>query len=414
MFSGDYRRAVSAEAAGDYSEAARAYALCGENAKVAEMHLLRAERAPSSEARLGELKAAIRWADTESPEGIAARRRIARALYRWAKTGGVLSEADRQVVREAAALFESSGDPSGAGECFELIGDDSAAAEAYQRAGDVERLESVLGRDESRRRKERRASDAHDEYRLRLESGERGLALIALRQCVEDARGAEKASFRRELDELLARRLSDGFVALRARDRERRYAGRFPLVIGREVGCQFVLRDAGISRQHSEIVRVDAGFVVRDLGSRNGTLLAGMRVEGALPLAGAGELGIGDQCALAFSVEGERLSLTVRRGLDRGLELLASFAPIPLLEAAELRFIEGAPVLRAVKGRALWLNGRPAAPDVELLRGDVVELRHANHAALAATQEVAAPLPLAATQQADAADLRSVERVEVL
>ena len=61
MFSADFRRAIAAEAAGDYDEAARAYALAGERAKVAAMHLFRAERSPSPEAKLSELRAAIRW-----------------------------------------------------------------------------------------------------------------------------------------------------------------------------------------------------------------------------------------------------------------------------------------------------------------------------------------------------------------
>ena len=48
-----YRHAVKAEAEGRYMDAARAYVLCGERDKVAEMHLLEAERrgAPASAVR---------------------------------------------------------------------------------------------------------------------------------------------------------------------------------------------------------------------------------------------------------------------------------------------------------------------------------------------------------------------------
>src|SRR5262249_61085396 len=69
MFSADFRRAVAAEAAGDYAEAARAYALAGERVKVAEMHLLRAERAPSPPAKLHQLRPAVPWADPPDPPG---------------------------------------------------------------------------------------------------------------------------------------------------------------------------------------------------------------------------------------------------------------------------------------------------------------------------------------------------------
>src|SRR5438094_5548002 len=139
------------------------------------MHLLRAERSPSPEARLQELRGAVRWAEPAVPEGRAARRRIARALFNWARaaSGGIVSESDRQVVREAAALFVEAGDDSGAGECHELIGDELQAAEAYQRAGDLEKLEAVLQREEVRRRHKHRVTDAFEEYRLQLAGGER-------------------------------------------------------------------------------------------------------------------------------------------------------------------------------------------------------------------------------------------------
>jgi len=390
MFSADYRRGLSAEAAGDYAEAARAYALCGEQAKVAEMHLLRAERAPSPEGKLQELRAAVRWADPEDPEGIEARRRIARALWRWARSVGVVSDADRQVVREAAALFESSGDPSGAGECYELIGDELAAAEAYQRAGDVERLEAVLAREETRRRKLGRVTEAYEEYRLHLDAGARDLALLALRQCVDEAKGTEQAGYRRELEALEARVLSAGQCVMRLGGVLRRYVGAFPLCIGREGTCELVLRDAGVSRRHCEVEAGPmGGFVLRDLGSRNGTQLGGLTIDGALALVGEGEIGVGEHCTLHFA-SGDELGLEVVRGLDRGMKLLASSRPFVLgagfaagvgagFEGGtgpgfELCFVDRRPRLRSRSGEPLRLNGRLAAAEIQILVGDVVEL----------------------------------------
>ena len=374
MFSADYRRALSAEAAGDYAEAARAYALCGEQAKVAEMHLLRAERAPSPEGKLQELRAAVRWADPEDPEGIEARRRIARALWRWARSVGVVSDADRQVVREAAALFESSGDPSGAGECYELVGDELAAAEAYQRAGDVERLEAVLAREEHRRRKLGRVTEAYEEYRLHLDAGARELAATLLRQCVDEAKGSEQAGYRRELEALEARVLSQGQCALRSGGVLRRYVGVFPLSVGREGTCELTLRDAGVSRRHCEIEsRSDGSFVLRDLGSRNGTQLGSLTIDGALALVGEGEIGVGEHCTLHFAA-GAELALEVVRGLDRGSKLLASPRPFELTGGLELRFEDRRPRLRSRSGEPLRLNGRLAAPEIQILVGDVVEL----------------------------------------
>ena len=109
-----------------------------------------------------------------------------------AKSAGIVSDAESQVVKEAAALFAEAGDHAGAGECHDFIGDEMAAAESYQRAGDLDKLEAVLAREEHRRKKSHRVTDAFDEYRLQLAGGERDLALEALRTCVDEAGDATR------------------------------------------------------------------------------------------------------------------------------------------------------------------------------------------------------------------------------
>ncbi len=398
MFSADFRRAVAAEAAGDYAEAARAYALAGERVKVAEMHLLRGERAPSPAAKLHELRATIRWAELDTPEGRNARRRIARALFNWARASAVVGDPEKQVVRDAAQLFVDVGDFAAAGECLEFVGDEFAAAEAYQTGGDVERLENVLVREEHRRTRDTRIHDSFEEYKLALAAGERDRALMAIRQCAEAplppattgprAAAAEtelmrdRASYRRLYEELEAKLIADGTVALRAgigtHARVCRYVGAFPLVMGRDAGCQLTLRDAGISRQHAEILVGDDGrFAVHDRDSKNGTTLAGLRIAGTLPLPDEGDLGLGEVCVIHAVARGELLTLEVTRGLDRGLSLLAGRGPLEVEGAGELEFIDGRPRLSPLGGRLLYLNGVHAGGAVQLIRGDVVELGEA-------------------------------------
>src|SRR5689334_8883862 len=53
------------------------------------------------------------------------------------------------------------------------------------------------------------------------------------------------------------------------------------LSIGTALGNHLVLSDRAVSRHHCLISATEKGFFLRDLGSRNGTLLAGFRVEGA-------------------------------------------------------------------------------------------------------------------------------------
>jgi hypothetical protein len=59
--------------------------------------------------------------------------------------------------------------------------------------------------------------------------------------------------------------------------------GTDPVVIGRMPECQVVLSDPNVSRRHAEVVRVDGDFLLRDLGSTNGTRLNGAPItEGYL------------------------------------------------------------------------------------------------------------------------------------
>lgn len=52
-----------------------------------------------------------------------------------------------------------------------------------------------------------------------------------------------------------------------------------PLVIGRMPECSIVLSDPNVSRRHAEVLRMNDAFVVRDLGSTNGTKVNGMPIR---------------------------------------------------------------------------------------------------------------------------------------
>jgi pSer/pThr/pTyr-binding forkhead associated (FHA) protein len=57
---------------------------------------------------------------------------------------------------------------------------------------------------------------------------------------------------------------------------------RRPLVIGRSIGCDMTLSDPTVSRWHAELIREGDGWVVRDMGSTNGTRVNGWRVRRAV------------------------------------------------------------------------------------------------------------------------------------
>ena len=359
LLSGDYRRAVAAEAAGDYGEAARHYALCGEREKVAEMHLLRAERGGEAGPAIDELRDGLRWADP----GTAARKKVARALGQRllarAKTEGASTVRDQAAVREAAALLEEGGDHREAGAALELIGDDEAASRAYERGGLLEEMEEALARERFRRRRADRVRDAFATYQQALATGDRDGAIEALRNA--EASADDKGEYRRLREELESRRLAAGTLTLLLPAGRRLLCASAPEIrLGRDPEAHFTLRGAGVSRAHATL-RVDGPtFLLRDSGSRSGTWLSNLRVDGEVPLSGTGRLRLGDDCELDFAAT-THLRLEVVRGMDRGAVLLALVPDHPLdlsLEGvpARLRFDAGRPFLEAA---ALRVDGKP-------------------------------------------------------
>jgi hypothetical protein len=73
-------------------------------------------------------------------------------------------------------------------------------------------------------------------------------------------------------------------------------------VIGRNVAGELVVLASSVSREHAELKKTDAGWTIRDLGSRNGTFVDGMRATGRVKLADRAIIKVGD-VALWFLAE---------------------------------------------------------------------------------------------------------------
>jgi len=50
------------------------------------------------------------------------------------------------------------------------------------------------------------------------------------------------------------------------------------VVIGRAPDCDVVIQDLKASRRHCQLTRKENGFLLQDLGSRNGTLVNGTKI----------------------------------------------------------------------------------------------------------------------------------------
>lgn len=56
--------------------------------------------------------------------------------------------------------------------------------------------------------------------------------------------------------------------------------------VGRERDCQVVVEDGSVSRHHADLLRGGQGWILRDLGSSNGTAVNGVRIQGEVLLRG--------------------------------------------------------------------------------------------------------------------------------
>jgi pSer/pThr/pTyr-binding forkhead associated (FHA) protein len=75
---------------------------------------------------------------------------------------------------------------------------------------------------------------------------------------------------------------------------ETRFGRRDQIVIGRGVECDVVIKDAKASRKHCRLTRKTDGFMLEDLGSKNGTYVDGQKIAAQVSLRADQTFKIGD------------------------------------------------------------------------------------------------------------------------
>lgn len=81
-------------------------------------------------------------------------------------------------------------------------------------------------------------------------------------------------------------------------------------VIGRSTDCQLSLDDPLVSRRHARLVVTEDAIFLEDLGSRNGVLVSGVKVEGRKKLEGGDRFTIGSQEMVVIDSQGNDRSIT--------------------------------------------------------------------------------------------------------
>jgi hypothetical protein len=116
--------------------------------------------------------------------------------------------------------------------------------------------------------------------------------------------------------------------------------------LGRATSCQVVIESDFASRRHAQIVRREEVYWLRDLGSKNGTLLDNNPVSGEVMLAGGAEIRIGE---------------IVWRFVD------------PAATVTQPGLAGGAAVLRVeVDTRQVWLHGEEVKPPLSVKQFDLL------------------------------------------
>jgi predicted component of type VI protein secretion system len=120
------------------------------------------------------------------------------------------------------------------------------------------------------------------------------------------------------------------------------------LIIGRDETCDLVIQDRQVSRQHASISLEDDGYMIRDLGSKNGTFVNGQGVEGPHLLRDGDEIQIAYCCKLAF-VGAEATAPVILEGQAQGLRM-------------------------DLESKRIWVAGKELSPPLSLAQYRLLEL----------------------------------------
>lgn len=363
--------AERAEAEGRFEDAVRLYVDAGSRDEAVRVLLAVAESTRGLEARRALLSRAATIARNDA-QRTEARRRLAQLVVEEAEENHPRTDDDRRALSDAARALEALGEHGDAARAYVVLEDREGIVRTLTLSGDVEALERLTGaRDDVDRHGLRRRA-ATEDADTRWRSGDRPGSLAALRAWVGEHGDDHEA--RRLLDQRDATLLRGGRCELRVDGEAVTLVGRLPLVIGRE--GDLVLRGAGVSRRHCDVrlaADADEAYELRDLESRAGTKLDGLRIGAPMRLREGQRVELGGDLVLRVGLDEGALTLLVERGLDRGrrVAVLAGAwrTPMGVLRVGEsgLQLEPSAPV---------QLNGQRVAMAMVLAHGDRIDGPH--------------------------------------
>jgi hypothetical protein len=229
-----------------------------------------------------------------------ARRRRALLVVERATRTHMTSPLRRDVIAAARDLDEL-GEHERAAEAYALAEDHEGQAGALVRAGNVDRLDALLTERQADERRARSRRDAHERFSSLLSSGQR-------REAAACARSSDDERLRERGRAVEARRAGPRIIrvvlcgkALTVVLGEKVIIGRAPETPGDVPRAGAIaVSSVALSRRHVVVERRGHDVVVRDLGSRNGTFLRGLRLEEAVTVGDGLDLELGGEVPLSL------------------------------------------------------------------------------------------------------------------
>lgn len=302
-------RARKLELAGDLERATALYVEADRADEAARVLLARADAESDPERRLLLCTQAARVGEG-TDVGERARRRRARLSFDLARSsaGGAL----HGELSRIGAELEAVGDWQTAAEAYALAGDDDAEIRVLKEAGEIDRLEARLRQGSEAARETRERAQLLRSLRDLDAIAERRRALGDADAWLEHHRDDEAVMLER--DRIEARLLRGPDLTLDI------YGVRHRCVLGRDLTigrahADIVVPSSAISRQHLRLYREGGRAMVEDLGTRNGTTLAGARLHRGLPVGDGLELELAGRVPCRLTpLSGRQLAASARYG----------------------------------------------------------------------------------------------------
>ncbi len=348
------RRAEREEALGNLGEATVAYLEAEAPVEASRVLALRADAATAPSERLLLLAQAARHAQGEA--ALELRLRRAQLCVDLLRSGelSLTPHEEALLARELASM----GQPTLAAEIYARMGDSENQAKMLVEAGAIDRLEKVLDAQQERTRSERKRVELHSELKDLCLSGRRREAL----ELGSGSGASEEEAVIAFLRDVELRKVVGTRVRLEIDGQSREIAFGTEVLIGR-ADATVTVPSPAVSREHLVLRRGPEGPEAVDLGSRNGTLLRGVKLATPLTVREPVELSLGGE-----------VPLTLAPIADGGLRIECGEqivdAPLGALSVGSLRIAPGADGWLEVDARGAFLGGLRVDGTIELCRGD--------------------------------------------